>query len=140
MRLDYNKLYHFRYKAKGEGQLHVYDKVPIIFIIDVRPNNSILAVNFHWIPFRIRRKFFDAVREIMDKTEMVGKKVERMRLTYELLKKPEYRTGLQAIRMYYVQNMTAVKVIPEATWNLVFGYGIKEYRMRKVYKRTGYKD
>ena len=139
MILDYNKLYHFRYKAILEGKIHVYDKVPIIFILDVRPT-SILAVNFHWIPFRVRRKFFDDVREIMSKTERIHKRIERVRLTYKLLQKPEYRIGLQGIRMYYTKNMTAVKVIPEASWNLVFGYGIKEYRMRKVYKSRDYKD
>lgn len=141
MRLDYNKIYYFRYKAIGEGKLHVYDKTPLIFIVDIRPN-SILGVNLHWIPKKDREDFFDSVVAIMDKTKTIGKKHERMRLTYELLKKPKFRVGLQGLRMYYVSGMSYIKEIDEAQWNIVIGqYGkISKYRMRKVYKHKEYKD
>lgn len=139
--LDYNRLYYFRYKAVLEGQLHVYDKTPLIFIIDVRPT-SILAVNLHWIPKKDRLEFFDNVLEIMEKTHKVVKRKERKRLTYELLKKPKFRVGMQAIRMYYVKGMTQIKDLSERDWNIIIGkYGrISQYRMRKVYKHNGYKD
>lgn len=136
--LDYNKLYTFRYSAKTEGKILVYDKVPLIFILDVR-EKSILGMNFHWIkPAKLRLEFFDEVRAIMAKTHMVAKKLERMRLTYRLLLKPKYRLGLQAIRMYYIDNITSLKMIPEKQWDVVIG--ISQYRARFVYKEKGYKD
>ena len=140
--LDYNKLYYFRYKATLEGQLHVYDKTPLIFIIDFRPT-SILGVNLHWIPKKDRIEFFDNVLEIMEKTHKVGRRKERMRLTYELLKKPKFKSGIQAIRMYYLKGMTQIKDVNEAEWNSIIGKlggRNSKYRMRKVYMHRKYKD
>lgn len=135
-KLDYNKLYQFRYKAIGEGKIHVYDRTPVIFVIDIRKDN-ILGVNLHWIyPKPKRQEFFDDVKAIIDKNKNNPK--ERIRLTYALLQKPKYRVGLQALRMYYFTGMTALRDIPEVSWNLVLGY--RMHRMRKVYKRTGYKE
>lgn len=138
MQLKFNRLYYFRYKAIGEGKLHVYDKTPLMFILDIRPT-SILGLNLHWIPAKQRSDFFEEIREIMSKTHMVNKKRERMRLTYQLLLTPKYRLGLQAIRMYYITGMTQVKDVPEPQWNIIFKVQ-KAWRMRKVYKRTGYQD
>lgn len=137
MRLDYNKLYMFRYKAIGEGQLHVYDKTPLMFILDIRPT-SLLGINLHWIPPRKRTEFFEKIQEIMKKTHMVHKKRERMRLTYKLLQEPAYRDGLVAIRMYYLAGITAIKVIPEASYPIIFKVKAA-FRMRKVYKSRDYK-
>lgn len=137
MKLEYNKLYMFRYKAIGEGQLHVYDKTPLMFILDIRPT-SLLCINLHWIPPKQRPDFFAEIRDIMSKTHMVHKKRERMRLTYKLLLKPKYRLGLQAIRMYYLTGMSQIKNIPEVQWNIIFMSG-RSFRMRKVYKSNDYK-
>jgi hypothetical protein len=135
-KLEYNKLYQFRYKATTEGKIHVYDRTPLIFIIDIRKDN-VLGVNLHWIyPKSKRLEFYDDVREIVENNKNNPK--ERERLTYALLQKPKYRIGLQAIRMYYHSGMTAIKELPEATWGLVLGY--RMHRMRKVYKRTGYQE
>jgi hypothetical protein len=137
IKLEYNHLYQFRYTATTEGQINVYDKTPLIFILDIRPN-SILGLNFHWIPKKVRIEFFNDVREIMEKTHKVGKKLERMRLTYQLLQKPKYRVGLQAIRMYYISNITSLHNITEPEWNIVFKVS-RSFRMRKVYKSNDYK-
>ena len=141
MKLDYNGLYTFRYLAKGEGQLHVYDKTPLIFILDIRDNN-ILGCNLHWIKNKDHRlEFFNSVLEIMDKTHTVGKKKERMRLTYQLLQKPKFRSGLQAIRMYYFRGVTRLSNIPETRWTSIMGkYSRAHYRARFVYKKNEYKD
>lgn len=136
-KLDYNKLYYFRYMPKGYGKLEVYDRTPLIMVLDVRKDN-VLALNFHWLPRKDKLELFDSIREIMTKTHMVSKRRERMRLTYQLLKKPKYRVGLQAIRMYYVNGISQLKDIPEKQWDI--SMGISQLRARKVYKEKGYKE
>jgi hypothetical protein len=137
MKLEYNSLYYFRYKPVGEGSLIVYDRTPLVMILDVR-QNSILGLNFHWIPKAHKLEFFDSIREIMAKTHTVHKKKERMRLTYKLLQKPKFKVGLQAIRMYYNDGITMLKNIPEAQWDIAMG--ISQLRARKVYREKGYKE
>ena len=139
MKLNYNGLYYFRYLAKGEknGSLSVYDKTPLVFILDIGIKHM-LCINMHWIPKIHRLDFFDEVRSIMNKTHMVHNKKERMRLTYQLIKKPKFKIAINSIRMYYLDGITKLKEIPEKQWDVVIG--ISQYRMRKVYKKDNYKD
>lgn len=141
MVINYNFAYYFRYKAIGEGKLHVYDKTPLIFVLDIRPD-SILGINLHWIPRKDRVEFVENVLEIMKKTNSFSKRKERQRLTYQMLRKPKFRAGLLGIRMYYNMGMTQIKEIkPEQMGIIVGRYGrFFEYRMRKVYKKNDYKD
>jgi hypothetical protein len=138
-KLALNNLLFFRYKAIGEGTLPFYDKTPLALVLDIRLNN-VLCLNMHWIKPRDRAEFFNDIREIMNKTISIGKRKERQRLTYQLLKKPKYRIGLDAIRMYYFSGISQLKIIPEPQWTILFGYGISQYKKRIVYKKDDYKD
>ena len=136
MNLDYEKMYSFRYKAKGEGYLEKYDKAPLIFILDIQ-GPIILAVNIHWIPKHQRQDFINKAEEIIGKTKTVGKKLVRMRLMYQMLKDPKFRNGLQAIRKYIIKNMSSIKSIPRTKWEIVLS--IKTYKMRIAKKEDNYK-
>lgn len=141
MQINYNHVYYFRYKAVGEGQLHVYDKTPLIFILDIR-QDSILGLNMHWIAKKDRIELYENIMEIMSKTNTRGKKKERMRLTYQLLRKPKFRAGMDGIRMYYATGMAQIKELKPEQMAVILGtYGrYFEYRMRKVYKENDYKE
>lgn len=132
-----NNLLFFRYKAIGEGKIPFYDKTPLAIVIDIR-KDSILAINTHWIPARKRLEFFNEFRDLISKTDK--KTHERKRLTYQLLRKPQYRISLEAIRMYYISGITQLKIIPEPQWTILFGYGISQYKKRVVTKTNEYKD
>lgn len=136
MNLDYEKMYSFRYKAKGEGYLDRYDKSPLIFILDIQ-GDIILGINIHWIPKNQRQDFINRAEEIIGKTQKIGKKYQRMRLMYQMLKEPKFRNGLQAVRKYITSNMTLIKPIPRAKWEIVLD--IKKYRMRIAKKNENYK-
>jgi len=136
MNLDYEKMYSFRYKAKGEGTLDKYDKAPLVFILDIQ-GPYLLAVNIHWIPKQHRQEFINKAEEIIGKTKTVGKKTVRMRLMYQMLKEPKYRVGLEAIRKYLTSNMSAIKSIPKVKWEIVLS--IKTYKMRIAKKEDNYK-
>lgn len=139
IKVKLNDIISFRYIAKGEGTLEFYDKAPLALVIDIRKeNSSILCVNFHWMKPKDRLAFFTDFKELISKTE--GKNHERRRLTYQLITKPKYRISINAIRMYYTKGISAFKNIPEAQWNILFGYGISHYKKRIVYKKDGYKE
>ena len=96
----------------------------------------VLGVNIHWIPKRSRAEFIANVDEIMGKTVGVGKKRERMRLFYTLLRKPKFRVGMEAIRLYYISHMSAIQEIARPKWNIVLGISSKFADIR--YKKDGY--
>jgi hypothetical protein len=141
VKLDYNSLLTFRYKAKLEGQLHVYDKTPLVFPLSIY-DRFFIGLNIHWItPKTDRVELFNSLIAIIDKTKYIGKQNERIKLTYEYLRKNHYDLGKQGIRMYYYNGMTKLINIPQPRWSGIFSrYGRATYRMRKVYKYTGYKD
>lgn len=96
----------------------------------------------HWVPKQYRTELYENIMEIMDKTNSHAKRKTRQRLTYQLLRKPKFQAGMQGIRMYYRTGMTQIKAIEPKQLSIILGrYGkYFEYRMRRVYKRTGYKD
>lgn len=141
MKLNYNNLYTFRYNPISLGKIEVFDKTPVIVLLNI-DRDSILAVNFHWIqPKHERLEFFYNVMDIIQNNISEAKKQQRYRLTYELLKKPKYRQGLQAIRMYYLSGITALKMVPEGSMFHIFSrFNRAHYRARFVHKNKGYKE
>ena len=74
VKLQYKNIYFFRYKAKGEGKLHVYDQAPLVIFLDIRRNDA-LGINIHWIPRNKRQQFIDLVLELSEK--VIQKKIVR---------------------------------------------------------------
>jgi len=136
MNLDYEKMYSFRYRAKGEGTIDKYDRAPLIFILDIQ-GDSILGLNIHWIPQKLRQDFINKAEDIIGKTKTVGKKHIRMRLMYKMLQEPKYRNGLQAVRRYIIKNISTLRSVPRIKWEIVLS--IKTYRMRVATKEKWYK-
>jgi hypothetical protein len=139
MQLNYNGLYSFHYKPKTQN-LSIYDRCPLVFLLDIN-SKSWLAINMHWIPKTYRDEFIVEVKAIMAKTLLVGKKRERCRLTYILLKQPKYKRALLGIRRYLFSNISKLHSIPEARWDSVLT--IKKYRasyVTKELKRHGIKE
>ena len=131
-------MYFFRYKPKGLGRLSVYDANPLIFILDIS-GGICLGCNLHWIPKIHRANFISNVEDIMGKTILkANKKRERIRLIYQLLKQPKFRNGLQAVRKYFLSNISAIQEIPKTAWLDVLG--IPKYQSDKRSKDNGYKS
>jgi hypothetical protein len=143
MKLDYNNLYYFRYKAIGEKTgISVYDKTPLVFPLSFR-DNAMIGLNIHWIPKKERAVLFNELVEIIKKTYTTSRGKERTRLTYELLKRKGFKTAIQyGIRMYYISGISQLKNIKETQWNIIVSeYGtLRQNRMRKVYKKNDYED
>ena len=137
MKLDPESMYSFKYDPKGLGTLPQFDKHPLIFILDIQ-GKYLLAVNTHWIPKTKRSDFIQDVKDIMGKTVGTGKKRERMRLFYTMLKKPKFRIGEMAIRKYIIANISHMVKVPKTKWDYLLG--ISKYWEDVRYKDEDYKS
>lgn len=130
-------LYSFIYDPKGKGILKVYDRRPLIFIL-AKVGGIILGLNLHWIARNERTRFVDSVIEIMNQTEKgKGGKSKRLRLVYSMLKQPKFRSGLNAIRKYYVSRCSSITEIPKKKWTLILK--LDKYDSDKRMKVNDYK-
>ncbi|NCP97778.1 hypothetical protein GW796_05995 [archaeon] len=137
MKLNPEKLYNFKYTPKGLGKLEEYDKNPLIFVLDIQ-EPYLLAVNVHWIPKNHKFKFLEDLQEIMGKTIGRGKKRQRFKLVYTMLKKRPYKAGILAVRKYIIKNITGIKEVPQEKWNYVLGidrYTADIRRKSNMYKK-----
>lgn len=135
-KLDPEKMYNFKYTPKGLGTLNQYDRSPLIFILDIQ-GDTLLAVNIHWIEKGKRFQFIEDVKEIMGKTIGAGKRRERIRLFYTMLKKPKFKAGMLAVRRYIVANISNIVEVQKHKWDYVLGISSKWADIRR--KENEYK-
>lgn len=139
-RLNYKDIYYFRYKAKGAEtkSLHVYDRNPLVIFLEVRSKVA-LGVNIHWIPRNFRRAFLQTVLATADKIGNGPRKKIILRLLYASIKSnPKLsKMALGAIRIYIIQRISGMKMVPPEKWNTIIGN--PKYRERKLYREKGYK-
>lgn len=135
MKLDPEGMYSFHYRPVGVGKINQFDRNPLIFILNI-DKGLLLGLNIHWIPKIHRAEFISQVNEIMGKTKVVGKKRERQRLLYILLKKPKFKNGMEAVRKYYISHMSAIQEVPRVKWDSVLG--IKRFEADIRNKSNGY--
>jgi len=129
-------MYSFSYKPIGLGKLSVYDRKPLIFILDIS-GGILLGLNIHWIPRNQRQAFIDNVEEIMGKTVIKANgKRERIKLIYTLLKERRFKNGMQAVRKYYLNHCSAIQEVAKTKWNQVLG--IPRYDSDKRLKSNNY--
>lgn len=135
MRINPEGMYNFKYDPKGLGVLHKYDMNPVIFILDIQ-GPYLLAVNVHWIPSKDRADFILDLQKAMGKTTGKGRRRERFRLVYKLLKQGRYHKGYVAIRKYIKTRMLALQEIPRDKWYHVMG--VSKYSADVRFKANDY--
>lgn len=114
MILQLDSLYNFDYKDPKTKNLPMWDKHPLVFVLDVNfKSKSFLGLNIHWIPKKYRDELLNDIINIMK--QPVSSKA-KSRLTYTLLLKPKYRRGLKGVRRYIITRVTNIKSIPYHQW------------------------
>ena len=103
------KMYMFYYDAKYKDELPYWDRFPLIFVIDVRPDRF-WGVNLHYLPPLYRARLMNALYQIQNrgKTPMSIK----LKLTYQVLKGIDPRVAKFAVKQYlkYSKNSKAQSV------------------------------
>lgn len=124
MTFKLNTLYSFYYRPVTPKQkLGQWDTRPLIFVLDNK-QGMILGVNIHWIKKHHQQEFIEEVDKIVQQSKIQR---EKIRMTYMLIK-TKYRYAMQAIRLYYVKQITQINKIPKEKWSQVLFY--KKYKMK----------
>lgn len=100
---DIGKMYMFYYDAKTKDKLPYWDRFPLIFVLDVRPDRF-WGVNLHYLPPVYRARLMNALYKIQNngRTPLTIK----LRLTYQVLKSIDPRVAKFAVKQYlpYAKN------------------------------------
>lgn len=113
--MDYNKIYYFTYRPVTK--IHVFDKKPLVIPLDIG-NRIMLGVNLHWIPKKDRTEFLFNVLELFENNK--NNKKKKTRLYYEYIKRnTKFKTGLIAIRKYYLNKISSLIAITVDRWKLI---------------------
>lgn len=101
----------FAYKnpvGKDKKSLRFYDEFPVDVILSIR-GNSLLALNFHYIPPPMR---FIVIKFILQLNKQRIKAGKRLLLEYQMIKEFIKRNGLELmIHRYRVNRITSLKYI-----------------------------
>jgi len=113
-KLKFTSIYYFRYNHPT-SKLHVWDKAPLIIPLDVS-SKSLLAVNIHWLPAKIRMQFIKMVLDIAEKVTK-GKQTKLLpRLYYTMIKSGKFNFAKLAIRRYHISGITSIQEIIPDMW------------------------
>ena len=142
------KMYMFYYDAKTKDKLPYWDRFPLIFVIDVKPDRF-WGVNLHYLPPLYRAKLMNALYKIQNngKTPLTIK----LRLTYEVLKAIDRRVAKFAVKQYlpYAKNARGQQgsnfgvrsrylLIPYDKWDIALMLPTEQWE--KANKSTVYSD
>lgn len=84
----------FTYNAKNKG--NPYDKTPMSLILR-RDSKYTLGLNFNWLPPKRRKALMGYILRINKRNIKKGLPLE---VSYQMLKKPVFKIGSPAIRLY----------------------------------------
>jgi hypothetical protein len=88
----------FVYNPKLRKQLPVYDRFPMIFVLEFR-RQSFLGINLHYLPLTMRARLFNELTILLN-TQNINENT-RLRLSYQIIKNAtKFHNALPLIREY----------------------------------------
>ena len=92
------RMYMFVYNPKLRQQLPVYDRFPMIFVLEFR-KQGFLGLNMHYLPIKLRLQLFNKLTVLLN-TQAINENT-RLRLSYQIIKNAtKYHNALPLIREY----------------------------------------
>ncbi|RTK97643.1 MAG: hypothetical protein EKK64_00950 [Neisseriaceae bacterium] len=82
-RLRIGHMFTFYYDPKHKDTLPYYDRVPLIFPINQLKGNSILGINLHYLPFKLRAKLMDSLYDTV--TNEKFDETTKLKISYKIL-------------------------------------------------------
>lgn len=118
-RLEYDKIYYFRYDNPSTKNLKVWDKAPLVIALDITPK-SLLAINVHWVPPKVRPLFIEFLVQYFKDAKRPGTRRKALRLWYGRMKSnAALRPFLVALRRYHISRIKNLQEIPKEKWDAV---------------------
>tara|TARA_R110000868_G_scaffold79604_31_gene226485 strand:- start:4836 stop:5501 length:666 start_codon:yes stop_codon:yes gene_type:complete len=120
-------LYFFMYKPLAAETLPVYDRFPLVLVLE-RFDNGFLGLNLHYLPYRSRAIFFDALyssRFIASKDPLRA----RINVSYKILKSvAKYRAFNPCIHRYHHKGVkTPLLQVGETEWDLALFLPVERF-------------
>ena len=92
------RMYMFVYNPKLRKQLPVYDRFPMIFVLEFR-RQGFLGINLHYLPLKLRAALFNELT-ILINTQNLNENT-RLRISYQIIKNAtKYHSALPLVREY----------------------------------------
>ena len=100
-RLEIGKMYMFEYVPKHANELPVWDRYPLVIPFNTAPNGFI-AINFHYLPYRIRAWLLDKL------TQHANERTNKVRISWQILKGfSRANVGAYATHRYLINHITS---------------------------------
>lgn len=120
-------LYFFQYQPSVTTHLAYYDRLPLTLVLD-RDNEGFLGLNFHYLPYRIRAGFFDALYS----TRLVKKwdpLQTQIRVSHQLLSiTTKYKAFKPCLRRYRYKNCrSGLLQVGETEWDLALFLPVERF-------------
>lgn len=120
-------LYFFQYQPTVTTQQAYYDRLPLTLVLERTPE-SFLGLNFHYLPYRIRAGFFDALYS----TRLVKKQdplQTQIRVTYRILSlTTKYKAFKPCLRRYRYKNCrSGLLQVGESEWDLALFLPVERF-------------
>lgn len=95
---DIGKMYTFWYDAKLKDELPFWDRLPLIFPIEIY-KDGFLGINLHYLPLKLRATLMDALYTAMNNKRLDN--TTRLLISYRILKSAsKYRWFKPCIKRY----------------------------------------
>ncbi len=92
------RMYMFVYNPKLRKQLPVYDRFPMIFVLEFR-RQGFLGINLHYLPLKLRARLFSQLTILLN-TQNLNENT-RLRVSYQIIKNAtKYHSALPLVREY----------------------------------------
>lgn len=124
--VDFGKMYMFQYDAKTKDKLPVWDRFPCIIVIGIN-NDGFTGLNLHYLPYKYRAAFMDALYEFVSDEKYNAKTT--FTATYPLLK-ASYRTRFVSvcIKRYLLSHVRSRIVnIPPKDWDTAMFLPVEQF-------------
>jgi hypothetical protein len=120
-------LYFFMYQPHYARSLDYYDRMPFTLVLE-KDNEGFLALNFHYLPYRVRAVFFDALHSsrLQKKNDPLK---SRIVISYKLLTAvSKYKAFRPCLKRYRYKNCrTAMLQVGETEWDIALFLPVERF-------------
>lgn len=123
------RMYFFMYDPKHKATLPYYDSFPLIFPI-ADQGDTILGLNFHYLPYVLRAKLMDALYEYTNNSKY--DESTKLKMAYSiLLSASKFRFFKPCLKQYIKKNIRSrlIYVAPEE-WDIALWLKVAQFQKK----------
>jgi hypothetical protein len=134
---DIGKMYMFFYDPKHKDTLPYYDRFPMIFPIDFKPD-GFMGINLHYLPPMLRAKLMDALYSTANNTKYDD--TTKLKISYQLLSSASKFKYFEPCLKRYLWDHVQGKFLNVEVQNWDTALMLPTERFSKATKQTVWKE